>query len=197
MAAHREYFDQLALVWDEVSGTDIERIVQIISHAQIEPGNKVLDIGTGTGILLPFLNQMVGHKGKIYALDLSENMIKRAQEKFSFPTVNFIHASVEDIPLEDTSIDCAICFSAFPHFQDQCFAISQVHRVLKPGGRFLIGHSEGRDTVNERHRRIGGVVQFDMLPSSNEMQTLLEEAGFSIVVSIDNPDEYVLVCQRQ
>jgi len=78
----QEYFDQLASSWDkEVTSERLECLGNIIKELGIKLGDWVLDIGSGTGILLPLLIEAVGGKGKIIALDFSQNMLKQAKAK--------------------------------------------------------------------------------------------------------------------
>jgi len=79
---HQEYFDQLASSWDrEITVEGVECLSNIVKELSIRPGSHVLDIGSGTGILLPLLIEAVGDKGKITALDFSQNMLKQAKAK--------------------------------------------------------------------------------------------------------------------
>ena len=79
---HQEYCDQLASSWDrEITVEGVECLSNIVKELSIRPGSHVLDIGSGTGILLPLLIEAVADKGKITALDFSQNMLKQAKAK--------------------------------------------------------------------------------------------------------------------
>src|SRR3972149_9751546 len=81
----QEYFDQLAPTWDEeLTPERLQCLGNIVKELGIEPGYYVLDIGSGTGILLPFLIAEMGDEGRIVALDLSAEMLVQAQAK-NFP----------------------------------------------------------------------------------------------------------------
>jgi len=79
---HQEYFDQLASSWDrEITVEGVECLSNIVKELSIKQGDWVLDIGSGTGILLPLLIEAVGDKGRVIALDFSQNMLKQAKAK--------------------------------------------------------------------------------------------------------------------
>ncbi len=76
----QEYFDQLAPTWDkELTRERLKCLGNIVKELGIKPGYYVLDIGSGTGVLLPFLIAELGDEGKIVALDFSAEMLGQAQ----------------------------------------------------------------------------------------------------------------------
>ena len=136
----KEYFDQLAPNWDkkvEVSEEKLQRLGNVIKKLDIRPGSCVLDIGSGTGILLPFLLTELGDTGRIIALDISSEMLYQAKAKMFQPIVYFTQADAISIPLADNSVDLAMCYSSFPHFSDKLKALQEIARVLKNNGRLF------------------------------------------------------------
>ncbi|GAI23294.1 unnamed protein product, partial [marine sediment metagenome] len=132
----QEYFDQLAPTWDkELTGERLNCLGSIVKELGIKPGYYVLDIGSGTGVLLPFLIAALGDEGKIIALDFSAEMLVQGKAKSSPPIVDFVQADGMAIPLADDSMDLALCNSVFPHFNDKVKALKKIARVLKNGGR--------------------------------------------------------------
>jgi ubiquinone/menaquinone biosynthesis C-methylase UbiE len=162
----------------------------------VRPGYHVLDIGSGTGVLLPFLIAELGGQGEIVALDFSAEMLSQAQAK-GFPAiVRFAQADVVAIPLGDNSVDLAICNSAFPHFDDKVKALKEITRVLKNSGRLAICHTMSREMLNRLHQSIGGVVANDLLPDEFELRRLIKQAGLKITHFEDGPEQYLVIAEK-
>jgi ubiquinone/menaquinone biosynthesis C-methylase UbiE len=92
--------------------------------------------------------------------------------------------------MAEETCDAAVCYSSFPHFQDKPQAISEIYRVLKPGGRLYICHTSSRAAINDIHRQIPAV-QHDTIPDEDEMEKLLAGAGFTGIAISDGPDSYL------
>jgi ubiquinone/menaquinone biosynthesis C-methylase UbiE len=193
----QEYFDQLAPTWDsELTPERLKCLGNIVKELGIRPGYHVLDIGSGTGVLLPFLIAELGDEGKIVALDFSAEMLDQAQAKNFPPIVGFAQADVLAIPLADSSVDLAICNSAFPHFDDKVKALKEIARVLKNNGRLVICHTTSRETLNHLHQSIGGIVANDLLPDEFQLRGLIKQAGLKITYFEDSPERYLVIAEK-
>ena len=192
----RGYFNQRADIWDEnIAEKDATKLERMAKRLNITSGSTVLDVGTGTGVFLPFLLGEVGAGGRIIALDLAEEMLKRARNKGFGGNSDYLHADIQDIPLRDEIVDCIVCHSSFPHFQDKPGALTEINRVTKSGGRLLICHTSSRATINEIHRQIAAV-QNDTIPDGDEMQLMLSAAGFAEIKVDDNSDSYLASAKK-
>jgi SAM-dependent methyltransferase len=163
----RKYFNEKAAHWDQmVEDKTLQGLDLIIKGLEIKPGSVVLDVGTGTGILIPFLKEAVGDSGSIVALDLAEEMLKRAKEKHG-EQVRYVQGDIVNTPFEDNSFDEMICNSCFPHFQDKEVAVKEMMRILKPGGRVTVCHisllqcSCSLRTLQDRQSDIDGIAVKD------------------------------------
>jgi ubiquinone/menaquinone biosynthesis C-methylase UbiE len=193
----QRYFDQLAPSWDDELGPErLESLREIVKELGIRPGHHILDIGSGTGVLLPFLLAETRGKGEVVALDFSAEMLNQAQAKNFPPTVRFAQADVVAIPAGDNSVDLAICNSAFPHFADKVKALREIARVLKNNGRVAICHTTGREALNKLHQAIGGAVADDLLPDELEMRGLIKQAGLKITHYEDRPERYLVIAEK-
>ena len=193
----QEYFDQLAPTWDkELTRERLKCLGNIVKELGIKPGYYVLDIGSGTGILLPFLIAELGDEGKIMALDFSAEMLSQAQAKNFPPIVGFAQADVLAIPLADNSVDLAICNGAFPHFNDKVEALKEIARVLRNNGRLVICHTMSREMLNRLHQSIGGMVASDLLPDEFQLRGLIKQAGLRVTHFEDGPERYLVIAEK-
>jgi ubiquinone/menaquinone biosynthesis C-methylase UbiE len=193
----QEYFDQLAPTWDkELTLERLQRLGNIVKELGIKPGYHVLDIGSGTGVLLPFLIAELGDEGKIVAMDFAAEMLVQAQAKNFPPIVGLAQADVIAIPLADSSVNLAICNSAFPHFGDKVKVLKEITRVLKNNGQLVICHTMNREALNRLHQSIGGAVAKDFLPDESEVRRLIKQAGLKITRFEDSPERYLVIAEK-
>jgi len=193
----QEYFDQLAPTWDkELTQERLKCLGNIVKELGIKPGYYVLDIGSGTGVLLPFLIAQLDNEGKIVALDFSMEMLVQAQAKNFPPIVGFAQADVLAIPLAGNSVDLAICNSAFPHFNDKAKALKETVSVLRNNGRMVICHTMSREMLNRLHQSIGGAVANDLLPDEFQLREMIKQAGLKITHFEDGPERYLVIAEK-
>jgi ubiquinone/menaquinone biosynthesis C-methylase UbiE len=187
----RAYFNEKADAWDEtVAESDTTKLERMARRLNIKPGSTVLDVGTGTGVFLPFLLSEIGRTGQLVALDLAEEMLRKAQAKGFKGNIYYLNADVTNIPLSGGIFDVVVCYSSFPHFQDKPGALAEIRRVTKGGGELLICHTSSRDKINQIHRQIPAVVN-DIIPDQDEMQMMLSAAGFTDIGIDDGSQSYL------
>ena len=187
-----EFFDHHAAGWDADRDPEEEAgLARVVTLAEVQLGQAVLDVGTGTGVLIPHLLRVVGPTGKIVAVDLSSEMLEVAREKEFRPSVIFLEADVHHLPLPEAEFDRVICNAALPHFEDRAQSIREMLRVLRPEGILVISHPIGREAVNRLHREVGGPVQEDRVPPPEAMAVLLQEAGLTEVWAVDEPEFFL------
>jgi ubiquinone/menaquinone biosynthesis C-methylase UbiE len=189
----REFFDEKAQGWDGRFHEDDEgQIRQLVERFDLKSGDRVLDVGTGNGVLLPYLLAKVGPGGRVVALDFSWNMIAEAARVQMNGGVSLLNASAEAIPLKDNTFDCVACLATFAHVCRKMEALKEMNRVLKEGsGRVYIAHLLGKKELAEHHRSAGKAVIHDILPSDSEMRGMMQEAGFKDVRIVDRPQLYL------
>jgi ubiquinone/menaquinone biosynthesis C-methylase UbiE len=187
----KAYFNQQAHIWDEkIAEKDTAKLERIANCLTIGPGATILDVGTGTGVFLPYLLDKVGMCGRIIALDHAEKMLVKAKAKGFSGNIVYLCADVLAIPLTDETCDAVVCYSSLPHFPDKAQALYEMKRLLKKGGRVFICHSSAREHINSIHRRIP-TVQNDLLPDAIEMTILLTNAGFTEIKVEDTAENYL------
>lgn len=128
------------LLEDAYQGADFTRRRRM-SFDAVNPrtGERILDVGCGNGLLTLELARAVGEAGHILGLDPSADMLNSAKQRCGArANVTLLPGSAESLPLEDCSIDKAVSLQVFEYFDDMRPALSELHRVLRPGGRVVI-----------------------------------------------------------
>jgi ubiquinone/menaquinone biosynthesis C-methylase UbiE len=189
---HQEFFDKLAAEWDlQFCAEDLERLSHLVDSLDVQPGMEILDLGCGTGILFDMLRRKVGPEGMVTGVDFSLQMVQQAHRNFPFENVTVVDADATSLPFLDSTYDMGISFGAFPHFSDQAKALSEIDRVLKPRAKFYIIHLVSSEELAETHRRLGGVVEHDELPSAERLKKMFAASNFRDVRIEDQPGLYL------
>ncbi len=140
------YAKSLGYSEEEVKSVPAEAVMSLgcgspVARARLRPGEIVLDLGSGGGLDAFLAARRVGPTGRVIGVDATLEMVKKATataEKSGFVTVEFIHAPIERLPLDDGSVDVAISNCVMNHCADKARAFQEVYRVLKAGGRMWI-----------------------------------------------------------
>lgn len=192
----REYFDRLAPDWD-VRGQDpvqtLQRLESLRGSLDLRAGLDLLEVGCGTGQITAWLAEQV-RPGRVLGIDFSAEMVNQARRKH--PALEFRTADVCTDDLGDACFDVALCFHSFPHFRDKPAALGHISRCLRLGGRLIVMHLAGRETINARHCGFGGAVEHDHLPAADQWPGLLRAARLNLSRLIDREDLYLLEAVR-
>lgn len=155
--------------------------------AELKPGETVLDLGSGGGIDVLLASKFVGDTGRIYGLDMTDEMLALANKnklKMGVTNVDFLKGYIEDIPLKDGIIDAIISNCVINLSGDKQKVFQEAYRVLKPNGRLAIADIVRLKEVPEQ------ILQSVELWSScvagaldiNDYKSMLEEVGFKDIV---------------
>jgi SAM-dependent methyltransferase len=151
--------------------------------ANLNPGEVVLDLGSGGGIDVLLSAERVGPRGKAYGLDMTDEMLALANEnkiKAGVQNVEFLKGEIENIPLPDNSVDVIISNCVINLSADKDRVIREAFRVLKPGGRFAVSDVVTRGEIMPAIREsvllwvgcVAGALE------ENEYRSKLSFAGF-------------------
>lgn len=191
-----DFFDRLAPHWDadEVRSTPA-RVNAILDMLEIKPGMNVLDLGTGTGVLIPYLVERVGDSGYIVAVDLSEGMLNIARKKYGeYPNVEFLKLDFEEEQLPG-KYDLVLLYSVYPHLHYPKDTLAWLFRMnIKPGGRIVIAFPSDEKFINSIHHERKS--ESDHLLPAPRLAEIIREWGYEAAVEADNPDAYVIVVSR-
>lgn len=158
-----------------------------LRHAQIQPGEKVLDVGSGLGIDSILAAHHTGPDGKVIGIDISQKEVDHAQSQADARDldIRFAVADMEEIPLPDNSFDVVISNGAFCLAPNKEKAFAELYRVLKPGGRIAVC------TTTIQSEKLDKAVKWPlcmrMFISKNELLPLCTRLGFVDVV-VDDSD---------
>ncbi|MCP9612114.1 class I SAM-dependent methyltransferase [Coprobacter tertius] len=196
MSEKRYFFDSVCHQWDQMCEHDAGKIRSLLGYLDMSPGDKILDVGTGTGVLIPFIRE-INARGKILGIDNSSGMISVAREKFKADKfTNFCIADIERDVIEGI-FDHIILYSVFPHLQRKSETMRRlVRKNLKEGGRLLIAHSQSRNELNKMHKNIDERVASDVLIEVNEQCRIFRAFGLSVYEAVENDDFYMIMLEK-
>jgi len=155
--------------------------------AELKPGETVLDLGSGGGIDVLLASKFVGKTGRIYGLDMTDEMLALANKnklKMGITNVDFLKGYIEDIPLKDGIIDVIMSNCVINLSGDKHKVFQEAYRVLKPKGRLAIADivrlKEVPDQVLQNVELWSSCVSGAL--DINDYKSMLEEVGFKDIV---------------
>jgi len=192
MKTKKDFFNNLADNWDNEDSVIPEKYRKIILEANIKKGQNILDVGTGTGILIPYILEKE-REIDIFAIDCAEQMIEKLKEKqFPLNVMPFV-MDIKDTSFEDNFFDRVLVNSCYPHFDDKPSILKEIHRLLKKDGLLIISHPTGRGAVNELHKTRHPLIQKDIIQDILCIKDFIEPLGFNLIKGIDEDDFFLAV----
>jgi len=166
-----------------------------INHAKAQAGEICVDMGSGRGNDVIRLAEEVGERGYVYGIDISEGMITKAKanlEKFEVTNAEILKAGLENLPLEVNSVDLVISNCTINHASDKPAVWSEVYRILKPGGRFVVSDIYATQPIADEYRNDPVAVAECWAGSVTraEYLTMLERAGFIEIKIYEESEPY-------
>ena len=182
----------------------------LIQEANPRPGERVLDVGCGTGIVAREVASRLGASGAVTAIDLSANMlaVAKAAAARDALTIEWREGKAEQLPFHDGAFDLVLCQFALMFVLDKAAAVSEMRRVVTRTGRVLISVWQGLDRHpfyetlhNVIQQRVGmsALQQIFALGNAGDLRRLVLAAGFrrvdikpfSLTARFPNPEAFI------
>ena len=152
--------------------------------AKLEPGQVVLDLGSGAGLDVLLSARRVSPGGHAYGVDMTNEMLElanRNKEKSSVTNATFLKGTIENVPLPDASVDVVISNCVINLAEDKGAVIKEAFRVLRPGGRFAVADMVELEPLDPKVKQaldawagcISGTIPID------DYRAALVDAGFA------------------
>jgi SAM-dependent methyltransferase len=140
----------------ETAAQSFAGVANPFSLGRLEPGERVLDLGSGAGTDSLVAAQMVGAEGRVTGVDMTPEMLTKARAaaaEMGAANVEFVESEAEHLPFPDGSFDVVISNGVIDLIPDKDAVFSELHRVLVPGGRLQIADVTIQNPVSEEGRR--------------------------------------------
>jgi ubiquinone/menaquinone biosynthesis C-methylase UbiE len=149
-------------------------MARIVAAPAIQAGVTVLDVGTGTGALIPQIQSY--RPGRIIGCDLSGKMLEQVAERY--PDVERHQCDIYDLKLPAESVDVVFMNGMYGNIADKDGAVRNLVRMLRPGGRIVISHPEGRAYVEQLVKQ--DPYPITSLPTEDEAHAFLGSFGLTV-----------------
>jgi len=150
------YPSELVARLPEAAAESFAGVANPFALGRLEPGEVVLDVGSGAGTDSLVAAQMVGPEGRVTGIDMTPEMLAKAKAaagEMKATNVEFVAGEAERLPFEDESFDVVISNGVIDLIPDKDAVFSEIHRVLRPGGRIQIADVTIQNPVSEEGRR--------------------------------------------
>ena len=193
----KDFFNQKAEVWDQITIHNPKKVEYIAELLKIQSNDEILDVGTGTGIMIPYYEKYL-REGKVVAVDYSEKMIELARLKYpekNHPMISYLVSDVYELAY-DSEFDLVVCYSCFPHFVDQPLALKILTKALRGGGSLVVAHSDSAKKINGVHMSGGAEIENDFLPKMDLLKQMMYESGLEVTFERDDKDYFICIAKK-
>jgi SAM-dependent methyltransferase len=189
----RAFFAPRAATWDQRFPDDDRAYAAAVGELGLRAGQAALDLGCGTGRALPHLRRAVGPGGAVLGLDLTPEMLAAARRHGRDADALLVLADARRLPLRSGSVDAAFAAGLLPHLPDPAHGLTELARVVRPGGQLALFHPSGRVALATRHGRRAR--DSDLLGQPT-LRPLLERTGWQLDLYDDAPHRFLALALR-
>lgn len=200
----KDFFNAHAHKWDDMWYKDKttreynrhkKAFDRLFTLLPLKKGDWVLDVGCGTGILVPYIIDHTKGHVMLCELDYAYEMLKINRCFHGEKNIFYILSDAEYIPFKTQLWNLIICFSSFPHFHNKKNAMLSLSRTLKKGGYFIVSHFDSSEDLNKHHLAHEAVMH-DVLPDETTMRHLFDIARLHINTFIDEKGFYFIMAEK-
>lgn len=190
----KKFFNEHADEWEHrIKADDKNRLSKIFKNDIPDTAGPVLDLGCGTGILVPFIKS--NGTDHIVEVDIASKMLSNAKSKYNC-SVDYCAADSHHLPFNSNYFSSIFCFNTFPHFNNKLVVIKEITRCLKKDGQLFIIHLMCHRKLNSMHSNIKGSVKHDRMLPKDKMIKALKDAGLNIITAEENPEKYLIIAKK-
>jgi SAM-dependent methyltransferase len=189
-----DFFTPRAAGWDSRFPDDGPAYTTAAGMLGLCPGDAVLDAGCGTGRALPALRAVVGPRGTVLGADLTPAMLEEAARAGRGDSGALLRADVARLPLRDGALDAVFGAGLISHLAHPGADLTELARVVRPGGVLALFHPIGRAALAMRH---GRAIADDDLRAEPRLRELLAGAGWRLESYTDEDDRFLALAVRQ
>lgn len=189
----QEFFTARAADWDRRFPDDGPAYAAAVAELGLREGGRVLDAGCGTGRALPPLRAAVGPSGVVLGADLTPAMLTAAREAGRDQEGQLLLADVAALPLRSRSLDAVFAAGLIAHLARPGENLTELARVVRPGGTLALFHPIGRAALAARHGR--RITPEDLRAEPN-LRPLLAASGWRMTSYADEDDRFLALSVR-
>jgi len=198
MDSAKTFFENIAEDWAANHTEKSTRLLQRIFRERIPAlHSPLLDAGSGTGILIPFLHDKIDNEKCIIEYDIAFNMLIQAKKDYvSYRRVFYAQGDGHKPAFKDDSFATIFCFQFIPHLENKKKALKEFYRILYPAGRFFILHFMDHHALNHLHREAEAPINRHNMPSAVELSQTMRETGYRVEEYEEREDLYFIQAQK-